>query len=95
MINEITCHGSSGQDGNVSATIAVSQTDHPVSGVPVFFLHPCRTSDLLKTVRRQHVENAEHENMVSYLISFLSLCGPKIGLHLRPEYATRAPNLPT
>lgn len=50
---------------------------HPVLDVPFFQLHPCRTADLMKATRPH-----DHVTASAYVLRWLSLVGPTIGLRL-------------
>lgn len=52
----------------------VSYDEHPVSGVPSYFLHPCQTEARLKVLF-----NNEPENKQLLLLSWMSLILPAIG----------------
>lgn len=70
---------------------AVSQQEHPLLGQPFFFLHPCRTEAFMRPV----VEAAQyHSRPVNYVLSWLSVVGPVVGLDVPLQYSTQL-HLPT
>ncbi|EME80375.1 uncharacterized protein MYCFIDRAFT_31334, partial [Pseudocercospora fijiensis CIRAD86] len=54
---------------------ALSMTDHPVTSVPVYFVHPCRTQEAM-----QAVLSGREAVPVEYLALWLGLAGGSIGL---------------
>ena len=61
---------------------ALSMTDHPVSGTPAYFVHPCRTSEAMDAVI---VDSAVQPK--EYLMMWLGLVGPSVGLDVPLELA--------
>lgn len=57
----------------------VSSDEHPVTGIPSFFLHPCRTSHILETL------NASTTCSAMRLWSWLSMISPTVGLSIAPK----------
>jgi Autophagocytosis associated protein, active-site domain len=57
----------------------VSSEEHPITGVPSFFLHPCRTSSLLETL------NASTDCSTMRLWSWMAMIFPSIGLSISAE----------
>jgi len=51
--------------------------EHPISGVPAFFVHPCNTAEAIRDLSRSVQINANN-----YLQAWLGLVGPAVGLHL-------------
>lgn len=62
---------------------ALSMTDHPVSGLPAYFVHPCRTADAMADV----VGRATVPRPTEYLLLWLGLVGASVGLHVPIEVA--------
>lgn len=56
------------------ARAAISQGEHPVSGLPAFFLHPCRTEDWLSMI------TSEMENSTQLYTLWFDSFGPFVGL---------------
>ncbi|XP_078477619.1 ubiquitin-like-conjugating enzyme ATG10, partial [Lampetra planeri] len=61
-----------------SVTDSLTPQEHPVLGSPCFWLHPCRTAAMMRTV------NIRHEH---YVAAWLSVIGPHVGLSLPISYA--------
>ena len=55
----------------------LTQAEHPVLGRPFFHLHPCHTTSLMASVTHGQ----------SYLLTWLSTCGPLVGLEVPLAYA--------
>ena len=65
---------------------AISQTDHPVLGVPYYFVHPCNTAAAMGEWR-QHHRDGEEEGMEDftaekYLAVWIGVVGGVVGLFL-------------
>jgi len=58
----------------------ISQDEHPLLGIPFYFLHPCGTENLLEEVG----------GSASYLLSWLSVAGPAVGLFIPLQFFTKA-----
>ncbi|KFM76796.1 Ubiquitin-like-conjugating enzyme ATG10, partial [Stegodyphus mimosarum] len=54
----------------------VTEQEHPVSGIPCFIIHPCYTANLMDSLQTSN-----------YIISWLSVFGPLVGLKLSFDYA--------
>ncbi|KAK0282920.1 hypothetical protein LTR91_024171 [Friedmanniomyces endolithicus] len=54
---------------------ALSLTDHPVTGLPAYFVHPCRTAEGMSAVG-----GTKSVAPVEYLLLWLGLVGPGVGL---------------
>ncbi|XP_023232880.1 ubiquitin-like-conjugating enzyme ATG10 isoform X2 [Centruroides sculpturatus] len=63
----------------------LSQQEHPILGRPFFTIHPCHTSELMKNV----LSVAEKQESFNYLVSWLSIVGPIVGLEVSPYYITK------
>ncbi|XP_077203631.1 ubiquitin-like-conjugating enzyme ATG10 [Paroedura picta] len=62
----------------------ITQQEHPLLGQPFFVLHPCRTNEFMASIlSSSHKENRS----TNYVISWLSVVGPVVGLHLPLSYA--------
>ncbi|XP_074808909.1 ubiquitin-like-conjugating enzyme ATG10 isoform X3 [Natator depressus] len=62
----------------------ITQQEHPLLGQPFFVLHPCRTNEFMAPV----LANSRRENRnINYIISWLSIVGPVVGLNLPLSYA--------
>ncbi|CAG7734721.1 unnamed protein product [Allacma fusca] len=58
----------------------LSQQDHPVLNLPFFTIHPCHTSRLMGTLW-----NYSRDPPLSYLITWLSVVGGRLGLKVPNE----------
>ncbi|KAL2355097.1 autophagy-related protein Atg10 [Cryomyces antarcticus] len=63
------------QSGGVMG--GISMTDHPVTGLPAFFVHPCKTAEAMEQVRPDRDVKPEE-----YLLLWLGIVGASAGLHL-------------
>ena len=61
---------------------AMSMTDHPMSGLPVYFVHPCRTAEAMSTLADDILVGPE-----KYLLIWLGLMGGSVGLEVPLELA--------
>jgi len=59
----------------------ITQKDHPVLGVPFYHVHPCHTSKLMSVVST-NIQSNPLVREDTYLLSWLSLVGPVVGLQL-------------
>ncbi|XP_018600515.1 ubiquitin-like-conjugating enzyme ATG10 isoform X2 [Scleropages formosus] len=65
----------------------ITQQEHPCLGQPFFVLHPCRTWDFMSPI----LEAAQNEcRKLNYIVSWLSVVGPMVGLEIPLSYATVA-----
>uniref|UniRef100_A0A1A8RH74 Ubiquitin-like-conjugating enzyme ATG10 n=1 Tax=Nothobranchius rachovii TaxID=451742 RepID=A0A1A8RH74_9TELE len=71
------------QDVKNSALNALSQQEHPLLGQPFFYLHPCKTEEFMKLVLTAAED--KHRPM-NYVLLWLSLVGPAVGLDVPLEY---------
>ncbi|XP_033019591.1 ubiquitin-like-conjugating enzyme ATG10 isoform X2 [Lacerta agilis] len=58
--------------------------EHPLLGQPFFVLHPCRTNEFMSAVLSSSYKQSRNTN---YIISWLSIVGPMVGLNLPLSYA--------
>ncbi|XP_047446619.1 ubiquitin-like-conjugating enzyme ATG10 [Mugil cephalus] len=64
----------------------ISQQEHPLLGQPFFMLHPCRTEEFMRPV----LQASEDLNRpVNYVLSWLSVVGPVVGLDIPLKYSTQ------
>lgn len=69
----------------------ITQQEHPLLGQSFFVLHPCRTEEFMKPVLKAALE--EHRQ-VNYIVTWLSVVGPVVGLDVPLSYCTQAPEPP-
>nr|XP_028604068.1 ubiquitin-like-conjugating enzyme ATG10 isoform X2 [Podarcis muralis] len=62
----------------------ITQQEHPLLGQPFFVLHPCRTNEFMSAVLSSSYKQSRNTN---YIISWLSIVGPMVGLNLPLSYA--------
>lgn len=63
----------------------ITQTEHPLLGCPVYFIHPCHTSTMMSNLTTAaHIHTSRKMN--KYLLSWLSATGPVVGLKMPMEY---------
>jgi len=60
---------------------AITQQEHPLTGIPYFSIHPCQTEKLMKScLTNTHCSDS------NYIICWLSMFGPLVGLSLPLSY---------
>jgi len=57
---------------------ALSMTEHPLTGLPAYFVHPCRTQDAMIAVG----DDSNHCSAISYLTRWIGLVGSSVGLYV-------------
>ncbi|EFA85988.1 autophagy protein 10 [Heterostelium album PN500] len=93
---------SSYDKSNLSSIPWISQVDHPLLGIPFYQLHPCETANLMNQVLANNnivdddkcsttITTQNHEN--DYLLSWLSIVGPLVGIRLPKEILILNKNL--
>ncbi|XP_076600548.1 ubiquitin-like-conjugating enzyme ATG10 [Chaetodon auriga] len=64
----------------------ITMQEHPLLGQPFFMLHPCRTEEFMKPV----LQMAQNQHRpVNYVLSWLSVVGPLVGLEVPLKYSTQ------
>ncbi|CAB1332558.1 unnamed protein product [Coregonus sp. 'balchen'] len=66
----------------------ITQQEHPLLGQSFFVLHPCRTEEFMRPVLKAALE--EHRQ-VNYIVTWLSVVGPVVGLDVPLSYCTQVP----
>ncbi|XP_010876467.2 ubiquitin-like-conjugating enzyme ATG10 isoform X2 [Esox lucius] len=66
----------------------ITQQEHPLLGQSFFVLHPCRTEEFMRPVLQAALE--EHRQ-VNYVVTWLSVVGPVVGLDVPLSYCTKVP----
>lgn len=71
----------------------VTQQEHPLLCCPFYHIHPCHTADVMGTALQNgtllsRLESQEHgtETDTQYLLSWLSMYGPTLGLNVSLRY---------
>jgi ubiquitin-like-conjugating enzyme ATG10 len=59
---------------------ALSMAEHPVTGVPAYFVHPCRTQEALSPLLDSASSNAKLCNGTRYLLLWFGVIGASVGL---------------
>jgi len=59
---------------------ALSMAEHPITGVPAYFVHPCRTQEALAPLLEDTSHDAEIEPAVEYLLLWFGVIGVSVGL---------------
>lgn len=67
----------------------ISQEDHPVTGLPSFFLHPCQSADRLKSV---FLQDGLSKPSKLYLWTWMSMLLPAVGHPVPSSYFVRIRN---
>lgn len=62
----------------------ITQQEHPLLGQPFFMLHPCRTEDFMRPVLQAA---QEQHRPVNYVLTWLSVVGPLVGLDIPLKYS--------
>ncbi|XP_076842610.1 ubiquitin-like-conjugating enzyme ATG10 [Brachyhypopomus gauderio] len=63
----------------------LTQQEHPLLGQPFFMLHPCRTEEFIRPILQMaHSE----KRRVNYVLAWLSMVGPVVGLDVPLSYST-------
>lgn len=62
---------------------SLSLSDHPISGKPVYWIHPCRTQEAMSAV----LESKAGVDGTRYLLAWFGLIGGSIGLNVPVELA--------
>ncbi|WPH01555.1 Hypothetical protein R9X50_00440200 [Acrodontium crateriforme] len=71
---------------------ALSMTDHPVLGLPTYFVHPCRTADAMDAVT-----GGQELSCGAYLLAWMGLIGGGVGLDVPvgvAQYLAKTTNSP-
>ncbi|XP_029308513.1 ubiquitin-like-conjugating enzyme ATG10 isoform X2 [Cottoperca gobio] len=64
----------------------ITLQEHPLLGQPFFMLHPCRTEEFMRPV----LQAAQDQHRpVNYVLSWLSVVGPVVGLDVPLQYSTQ------
>ncbi|KAI5199667.1 hypothetical protein E4T38_06886 [Aureobasidium subglaciale] len=63
---------------------ALSMTDHPETGMPAYFVHPCRTADTMSAA------GAEDVRVQDYMLLWLGVVGASVGLNVSSTDLRRA-----
>ncbi|KAI9883697.1 MAG: hypothetical protein M1823_004529 [Watsoniomyces obsoletus] len=70
------------RNADVGVLGALSMTHHPLDHRPCWFIHPCRTADALRELGQGVTVDIN-----SYLLLWLGLVGPSVGLSISAQSA--------
>ena len=59
---------------------ALSMAEHPITGTPAYFVHPCRTQEALAPLLGETSDNIGFEPAVEYLLLWFGVIGASVGL---------------
>lgn len=59
---------------------ALSMSDHPVTGVPAYFVHPCRTQEALAPFLEDPKSDGSARTALDYLMLWFGVIGASVGL---------------
>ena len=59
---------------------ALSMAEHPITGMPAYFVHPCRTQEALAPLLGDMSDNIGFEPAVEYLLLWFGVIGASVGL---------------
>jgi ubiquitin-like-conjugating enzyme ATG10 len=59
---------------------ALSMAEHPMTGVPAYFVHPCRTQEALSPLLDNASPNAKPCSGTQYLLLWFGVIGASVGL---------------
>lgn len=71
-----------GQMQNIGILGALSMTDHPVSNLPAYFVHPCRTREAMAELLTGRTVKP-----IEYLLLWFGLIGAGVGLNIPADVA--------
>lgn len=71
-----------GQMQKVGVLGALSMTEHPITGMTAFFVHPCRTAEAMREITGDAETTPE-----KYLMLWMGLIGQSVGLTVPMELA--------
>ena len=63
---------------------ALSMTDHPATGMPAYFVHPCRTKEAMEPVLGEREVKPEE-----YVVLWLGTIGASVGLDVPLQLARK------
>lgn len=75
----------SAQIKSVGVMGGISMTNHPVTDMPVFFVHPCNTATAL-----EETASTPEPSPLQYMLQWLGIVGACVGLHLPMDLALQA-----
>jgi len=88
----VALHHQNEQSNELSSWEFVSLDEHPATGLPAYYLHPCRTSERLKLLHLVD-ENGEGKAQGETLLTWMTLVLPSVGLCVKATTFQRARSL--
>lgn len=68
---------------DVNKLSTLTQTEHPLLGIPCYHLHPCNTATMMSSVLENKMEGSDMPKwQTKYLVMWLSLVSPLVNLPL-------------
>lgn len=67
---------------------ALSMSDHPITGVPAYFVHPCRTQEALAPLLGPASSKSGERGGLKYLLFWFGMIGSSVGLSV-PVHVAR------
>lgn len=61
---------------------ALSMAEHPVTGVPAYFVHPCRTQEAMSPLLSNAEPDAHSRDGTRYLLLWSGVIGASVGLNV-------------
>ena len=71
-------------DNNDDGWNFVSQEEHPITGVPAFFLHPCQSANRMNLLYKEN-QHEVRSNPGKWILSWMSMILPSVGFQLSPK----------
>lgn len=59
---------------------ALSMAEHPLDGIPAYFVHPCRTQEVLSPLLDSASSDAKPWSGMQYLLLWFGVIGASVGL---------------
>jgi ubiquitin-like-conjugating enzyme ATG10 len=59
---------------------ALSMAEHPINGMPAYFVHPCRTQEALEPLLAETSYKTRSEPELEYLLLWFGVIGASVGL---------------
>ena len=75
------------QLAHIGVVGALTQTEHPLTGMTVWFVHPCRTGEVMSTVLDGDGDFKGSDREVRYLLAWFGVVGSGAGLNVSVKLA--------
>lgn len=60
---------------------ALSMAEHPITGIPAYFVHPCRTQEAMSALLENASPKAKPCSGTQYLLLWFGVIGASVGLN--------------